>query len=82
MLNLKIMCIFQIRMYSEILQHLHFCRNFNKLFRGRQDILEKIRLYSVTEERNEPFVIYGPSGCGKSSILARTAFDVSKVVQL
>ena len=69
--------IFFLRMYSEILQHLHFCRNFNKLFRGRKDVLEKICAYSNSDESNEPFVISGPSGCGKSSILARTALMVS-----
>jgi hypothetical protein len=65
-----------LRMYSEILQHLHFCRNFTKLFRGRIDILEKIHQYVKSEERKEPFVMHGPSGCGKSSILARTALQV------
>lgn len=64
-------------MYSEILQHLHFCRNFTKLFKGRNELLENVRSYVKSDERNQPFVMHGPSGCGKSSILAKSAVMVS-----
>lgn len=65
-------------MYAEILHHQHFCKNFTRLFKGRDDVLEKLRAYVKSEERNQPFVMHGPSGCGKSSILAKCALMVSK----
>lgn len=65
-------------MYSEILQHLHFCRNFTKLFKGRDELLDAVRSYIKSEERNQPFVMHGPSGCGKSSMLAKSAVMVKK----
>lgn len=65
-------------MYSEILQHLHFCRSFTKLFKGRDELLEQIRTYVKSEERNQPFAMNGPSGCGKSSILAKVAMLVMR----
>lgn len=65
-----------LRMYSEILQHLHFCKNFTKLFKGRNEILENIKQYIKSEDRNQPFAMHGPSGCGKSSILAKSAIEV------
>lgn len=63
-------------MYSEILHHLHVCNNFIKLFKGREEILEKIRQYIFSEERNQPFSMYGISGSGKSSILAKAASQI------
>ena len=63
-------------MYCEILQHLHSCKNFNKLFKGREETIDKIRAYLDSAERNQPFVMYGTSGCGKSSILAKVAMQV------
>jgi NACHT domain- and WD repeat-containing protein len=63
-------------MFAEILQHLHFCNSFTKLFKGREDILINVKDYFANEERNQPFVMYGPSGCGKSSILAKIAVQI------
>ncbi|CAF0730783.1 unnamed protein product [Brachionus calyciflorus] len=63
-------------MYSEILQHQHFCKNFTRLFKGKDEILDKLKLYVKNDERNQPFVMHGPSGCGKSSILAKCALMI------
>jgi len=65
-------------MFAEILQHLHFCNNFTRLFKGRDEILEQIKTYIKSEERNQPFAMNGPSGCGKSSILAKVAVQVMR----
>ncbi len=65
-----------IRTFSEILQHQHFCRNFTKLFKGRDELLDQIKTYIKTDERHQPFAMNGPSGCGKSSIIAKTAIMV------
>ena len=51
-----------IRVYAEVLQHLHFCKSTTKLFQGRTDILGKIKSYIVNDDRNQPFVIYGAAG--------------------
>lgn len=64
-------------MYAEILHHQHFCKNFTRLFKGRDEVLEKLRIYVKSEEKNQPFVMHGPSGCGKSSILAKCALMVN-----
>lgn len=63
-------------MYSEILQHQHFCKNFTRLFKGREELLEALKQYVKNDDRNQPFVMHGPSGCGKSSILAKVALMV------
>ena len=65
-------------MFAEILQHLHFCNSFTKLFKGREEILDKVKQYIKSDERNQPFSMDGPSGCGKSSILAKSAVMVSE----
>ena len=64
-------------MFSELLQHLQFCTSSTKLFRGRLDILEKLKIYIKNVDRNQPMALDGPSGCGKSSILAKTALEVN-----
>ena len=63
-------------MFSEVLQHAHFTKNFIRLFKGREELIEQVMEYVRDEERNQPFVFYGVSGCGKSSIMAKVTATV------
>ncbi|XP_074658721.1 NACHT and WD repeat domain-containing protein 2-like [Tubulanus polymorphus] len=63
--------------YIEILQHLHACQNFCKIFQGREEVVAKIRDY-VTGDSELPLVLHGESGCGKTSLLAKAASEVAK----
>jgi hypothetical protein len=64
-------------MYTEILQHCTFCRNFCRQFKGRETLLEKAKQYIQDHSRSQPFVMYGPSGSGKSCVIAKVATMVS-----
>ena len=63
----------QTSLYKEVLHHAWFCEDKCVSFRGREDILEKIRKFLNDFDKREPLVIYGSSGSGKTSILAVTA---------
>ena len=63
-------------MYAEILQHSHFCKNFVRQFKGRDELIKLVVDYVKDEKRNQPFILYGPSGSGKSSIMAKLAVVV------
>lgn len=63
----------QTSLYKEVLHHAWFCEDKCVSFRGREDILEKIREFLNDFDKREPLVIYGSSGSGKTSILAVTA---------
>lgn len=60
-------------MYKEVLHHSWFCQDKCEAFRGREDILEKIKTFLGDFNRPEPMVIHGSSGSGKTSIMAVVA---------
>lgn len=60
-------------MYKEVLHHAWFCQDKCEAFRGREDVLQKIRTSLKDFEKIEPLVIYGSSGSGKTSIMAVVA---------
>lgn len=64
------------RVYSEVLQHLHACKDFCKIFQGREEIIARIRKYLAGSSR-QPLLLYGESGCGKTSLLAKGYSQVS-----
>ena len=57
----------------EILQHLNLCKARQEVFRGRQDIIKRIRHYVLSRDGQWPMVVYGESGSGKTSLLAKAA---------
>ena len=63
----------QGRIVTELMQHLHGCKNNCDVFFGRTEELEKMQNYIVGES-NKPFVMYGAGGSGKSSMLSMTGY--------
>ena len=63
--------------YREILQHLHACKNFCKIFQGREEVMGRIKGYICGDSR-EPLILWGQSGCGKTSLLAKAYSQVSE----
>ncbi|XP_013421183.1 NACHT and WD repeat domain-containing protein 2 [Lingula anatina] len=61
--------------YSDVLQHLHACETFCKVFQGREETVEKIHQY-IMGSSVEPLVLSGESGCGKTSLMAKGASKV------
>ena len=62
------------RIVTELLQHLHQCKNNCDVFFGRTQELECLKKY-VTGRSTKPFVMYGVGGSGKSSMLSMTAYN-------
>ncbi|CAF4251319.1 unnamed protein product [Rotaria sp. Silwood2] len=62
-------------LYDEILEHAIQCRMLNKRYCSRDEILEKVRAY-VLSNVLQPCMIFGKSGSGKSSIMAQIAIKV------
>ena len=56
----------------EIHQHLTMCKIRSQVFKGREEIIKKLRFYLVSPS-GYPLVIYGLSGSGKTSVLAKCA---------
>lgn len=56
----------------EILQHLTMCKTRSLVFKGREDILNKVRRY-LSNPTDQPVILYGLSGSGKTSVIARSA---------
>lgn len=57
---------------TEILQHLHACMNSVKVFYGREESLDRIKNYMLSDS-TKPMVLFGEGGCGKTSMLAKAA---------
>ena len=77
----------QGKIVTELMQHLHGCKNNCDVFFGRTQELERMRNYIVRKEKftsvslylqvgdsYKPFVMYGAGGSGKSSMLSMTAY--------
>ncbi|XP_066996019.2 NACHT and WD repeat domain-containing protein 2 [Anabrus simplex] len=62
----------QGQIVTEILQHLHGCKNSVKVFYGREENLKHIESYMLGDS-DKPLVLYGEGGCGKTSLLAKSA---------
>lgn len=56
----------------EIHQHLTMCKIRSQVFKGREEIIKKLKFY-LTSPSCYPLVIYGLSGSGKTSVLAKCA---------
>ncbi len=56
----------------EIESHNDFGKDRGKHFIGREDVLDRIRVY-LSGESSRPLVVYGVSGSGKTALMARTA---------
>ena len=63
----------QGKIVTELMQHLHGCKNNCDVFFGRTEELERMKNYIVGGS-NKPFVMYGAGGSGKSSMLSMTAY--------
>ncbi|CAF3802489.1 unnamed protein product [Rotaria sordida] len=62
-------------LYDEILEHAIQCRMLNERYCSRNEILEKVRAF-VLSDVSQPCLIFGKSGSGKSSIMAQIATKV------
>ncbi|XP_062412384.1 NACHT domain- and WD repeat-containing protein 1 [Sardina pilchardus] len=63
---------------QEICHHARVCERQCVVFRGRESLVEKIRL-SVTESANHrraPLVVWGPAGAGKTALMCQLAQEV------
>ncbi|XP_060582877.1 NACHT and WD repeat domain-containing protein 2-like [Ruditapes philippinarum] len=67
-------------LYIEVLQHLNMARERCSMFYGRENILLDIKCY-LSEQCEDPVILYGQSGCGKTSIMAQTAHMVPSFLQ-
>ncbi|KAF6039458.1 hypothetical protein EB796_002235 [Bugula neritina] len=54
---------------TEVAEHGYQALAKNKTFQGRDDIMDKIKQY-ILSESHLPFIMYGESGFGKTSLLA------------
>ena len=82
----------QGKIVTELLQHLHACKNNCDVFYGREEELEKMKVgilvliwlsptaYQeyITGPSQKPFVLYGAGGSGKSALLSKTALQSLK----
>ena len=57
----------------EILQHLTTCQSRSHMFRGREEVLQRVKNYLQQPDESKPLVVYGQSGSGKTSVLAKSA---------
>ncbi|CAF4105784.1 unnamed protein product, partial [Adineta steineri] len=62
-------------LYDEILEHAIQCQTLNERYFPRDEILEKVRAF-VLSDGSQPCIIYGKLGSGKSSIMAQIAIKV------
>ena len=62
----------QGKIVTELMQHLHGCKQNCDVFFGREDELKQCEEY-IRGSSNKPFVMYGAGGSGKSSMLSMTA---------
>ena len=56
----------------EVIQHLSMCKNRCQIFRGREQIIYRIRKF-LEHNPEQVLVVHGESGCGKTSVLAKSA---------
>ncbi|ELT97480.1 hypothetical protein CAPTEDRAFT_103802, partial [Capitella teleta] len=61
---------------TEILQHMTMCTGRSQVFRGREDVLQRIKNYLHEPQQLYPLVVYGQSGSGKTSVLAKAAYTL------
>ncbi|KAK8403257.1 hypothetical protein O3P69_000406 [Scylla paramamosain] len=62
----------QGQIITEILQHLHACKNSVTVFYGREEEVKKVEDYIKGPSVN-PLLLHGAGGCGKTSLLAKCA---------
>ncbi|XP_050688331.1 NACHT and WD repeat domain-containing protein 2-like [Eriocheir sinensis] len=62
----------QGQIITEILQHLHACKNSVTVFYGREEEVQKVKDY-ITGPSVNPLLLHGAGGCGKTSLLAKCA---------
>ncbi|MPC31022.1 NACHT and WD repeat domain-containing protein 2 [Portunus trituberculatus] len=62
----------QGQIITEILQHLHACKNSVTVFYGREEEVKKVEHYIKGPSVN-PLLLHGAGGCGKTSLLAKCA---------
>eukprot|EP00095_Tigriopus_kingsejongensis_P001882 maker-scaffold70_size417918-snap-gene-3.18 protein:Tk01882 transcript:maker-scaffold70_size417918-snap-gene-3.18-mRNA-1 annotation:"leucine-rich repeat and wd repeat-containing protein kiaa1239-like" len=62
----------QGKIITEILQHLHACKNSVKVFYGRVEELEHLKTY-IGGPSKQPFVLHGAGGSGKTAMLSMAA---------
>jgi hypothetical protein len=68
-----------VELIREVLDHAYFCNETVEKFRGRVDILDRVRSYILSGNK-EPLVVYGGSGCGKTAIMAKVTSQVCVVI--
>lgn len=64
---------------DEVFQHWLAVKNVDVGFTGRQEVLDIMKSYTMSNDR-KPLVLFGDSGCGKTSLIAKAAAEVSTVL--
>ena len=72
-------CICHDELCHEVALHWRRAREAGFQFYGRDDILNAIKGY-ILSETDHPLVIYGQSGCGKTSLIAKAANDINEAI--
>ncbi|XP_068248399.1 NACHT and WD repeat domain-containing protein 2 [Palaemon carinicauda] len=62
----------QGKIVTEILQHLHACKNSVMVFYGREEELQRAEEY-IKGPSQTPLLLHGAGGCGKTSLLSKIA---------
>ncbi|CAF4666770.1 unnamed protein product [Rotaria socialis] len=63
-------------LYTEALEHAIRCKMFNKNYSPREDIMQQIKDFVLSNTSGAPCILHGDSGTGKSSIMAQIPVEV------
>ncbi|CAM2722650.1 unnamed protein product [Rotaria socialis] len=63
-------------LYTEALEHAIRCKMFNKNYSPREDIMQQIKNFVLSNTSGAPCILHGDSGTGKSSIMAQIPVEV------
>ncbi|XP_076114826.1 uncharacterized protein LOC143082831 isoform X2 [Mytilus galloprovincialis] len=64
----------KLKLFDEVSHHVSFCQQRARSFQGRQEQLQLIKSYLLSNCRS-PLVVYGPGGSGKTALLSKVARD-------
>ena len=75
----KIENIWKDGLCKEVLSNWQSIKLFSTSFSGKEDILNSIKGYLLTET-DQPLVIYGDTGSGKTTTIAKAACDINEAI--
>ena len=59
-------------LYNETLRHLTLSKKISSNFKGREDLITRVKEFLEDRTSNHPLLVYGNSGSGKTSLMAKT----------